>query len=42
MQMASVSPFAMWFLYGCNFAVWVYDAAHHTLRNGEVAAVIKL
>ena len=40
--MAAVSPFAKSFLSGCNFAVWVYDAAHYVLRNGGATAHIKL
>ncbi len=42
MQVAVCSPFAMLFLAGWNFAVWVYDAAHYALRNGEDTAHIKL
>jgi hypothetical protein len=42
MQMADFPPFAMLFRAGCNSAVWVYDAAHHVLRNGEETAHIKL
>jgi hypothetical protein len=29
-------------LCGCNFAVWVYDAAHYALRNDGGTALIKL
>jgi hypothetical protein len=42
MQVTVLQPFAMWFPAGSNSTVWVYDAAHDALRNGEDTGLIKL
>ncbi len=42
MQMMVLSAFAMLLPVGSNRTVWVYDAAHNSLRNGEDTGLIKL